>query len=194
MNIQANFVKGATKVADFPQSNMPEAAFAGRSNVGKSSLLNSIVRRNNLARISATPGKTQEINFFSVEDRWMLADLPGFGYASAPKTQREYWLKLNYEYLLGREQLRVVFILSDSRHDPQPIELELMERMENAGRKFVVILTKCDKISAQMEAERVEQLRSVTQYCKGCIDVLPYSARLHKGRENLWGIIKREVA
>ncbi len=194
MNVKANFIKGAASIEGFPVSRLPEAAFAGRSNVGKSSLLNSIALRSNLARISATPGKTQEINFYSVEDRWMLVDLPGFGYASAPKSQRKQWLKLNYDYLLQREQLRVVFILSDARHDPQPLELALIESMENAGRKYVIILTKCDKISSITEVEREQQLRNIVSNCTFCIDVLPYSSQTHKGRDNLWGIIKREVA
>lgn len=194
MNVSAVFIKGATTPQQFPDSSLPEAAFAGRSNVGKSSLLNSIVRRNNLAHISSTPGKTREINFFSVEDRWMLADLPGFGYAAAAKTERELWKKLNYEYLFHRAQLRVTFILSDARHDPQPIELELIEELEHANRKYCVLLTKVDKISPQLCVERHQQVLGLVSLCKFCIDVVPYSSHTHQGRDNLWGIIKREVS
>ncbi len=194
MNVfNAEFVKGAVSPDNFPDLKLPEAAFAGRSNVGKSTLLNSIVNRKNLARTSSSPGKTREINFFIVDNKWSLADLPGFGYASIGKKYREMWKKLNFEYFEKRENLRLVCLLVDSRHDPTDKDLALMEWMETTGGKFLVILTKCDKISKKLIAERKEQVEHVLQYCNHALEVLPYSAVSGMGREHLTAILKKNL-
>lgn len=172
---------------------LPEVAFIGRSNVGKSSLINTLVNRTSLAHVSSTPGKTQQLNFYTIEDTWMLVDMPGFGYASASKTDRKAWHELNYGYLLQREQLSLICVLVDGRHDPMPTDLELIERLENGERNYVVILTKCDKLNPIQMDERQNQLKEALALCKYCIDVLPYSSRTRFGREQLWGIIKRET-
>ncbi|MGA1250410.1 MAG: ribosome biogenesis GTP-binding protein YihA/YsxC, partial [Candidatus Kapaibacteriota bacterium] len=178
----------------YPSPQWPEVAFIGRSNVGKSSLINSIVRRKQLALTSSTPGKTQQINFFIVEQLWMLVDLPGFGYASVGKSKREEFSALNYSYLEHREQLRMVCMLLDSRHDPSQIDMGLIEWLELHGIKYTLILTKCDKIKATMVEERKQQIQGLVQFCSHCIDVLPYSSETGLGRDQLWGIIKRESA
>jgi GTP-binding protein len=193
-HVQADFFTGASAPVHFPNSEFPEIAFIGRSNVGKSSLINSIVRRKQLALTSSTPGKTQQINFFMVEQVWMLVDLPGFGYASVGKTKRLEFSKLNYSYLEDRDQLRMVCLLLDSRHDPSQIDMGLIEWLEMHGIKYTIILTKCDKIKPTMIDERREQIKGLVQYCSHCIDVLPYSSETGLGREQLWGIIKRESA
>ncbi len=191
--LHADFVLGATQPVHFPKSALPEIAFIGRSNVGKSSLLNSIVRRKNLAHVSGTPGKTQQINFFTINGIWMFADLPGFGYAKASKQERKQWAGLADAYLKKREQLRLVCFLMDSRHDPSNPELAMIEELELAGRRFAIILTKKDKISAKAAAEREAQLREVTQFCEGCVEILPYSVVTNDTRPNLLAIIKREA-
>ncbi|MFM8456259.1 MAG: ribosome biogenesis GTP-binding protein YihA/YsxC, partial [Ignavibacteria bacterium] len=193
-HVQADFFTGASAPIHFPSSEFPEIAFIGRSNVGKSSLINSIVRRKQLALTSSTPGKTQQINFFMVEQVWMLVDLPGFGYASVGKTKRLEFSKLNYSYLEARDQLKMVCLLLDSRHDPSQIDMGLIEWLEMHGIKYTIILTKCDKIKSTMIEERKEQIKGLVQFCSHCIDVLPYSSETGLGREQLWGIIKRESA
>ena len=182
---------GTDNPESIPEIELPEIAFAGRSNVGKSSLLNSIVHRKNLARTSSTPGKTRQINFFIVENQWSFADLPGFGYAAVSKKDRANWLDLNYTYLEKRENLKLVCALIDSRHDPMETDLSFIEWLENHQRKFMIILTKCDKISTKLVAQRKEQLEGLVKNCFCCYEVLPYSSVKGTGRNELIGIIKK---
>ena len=190
---RADFVKGVTDLKELPRINLPEVAFAGRSNVGKSSLLNSIVNRKNLARTSSAPGKTQEINFFNVEGKWVFADLPGFGYAKISKGKREEWEKLNFGYLENREELRFICCLVDSRHDPQPKDLALMEWLMNNEKRFVVILTKCDKIKDQAIKRRKEQIEGLLELCPTVIEIIPYSAVSGLGWKDLQGVLEKEL-
>ena len=127
---------------------MPEVAFAGRSNVGKSSLLNALTNRKSLARTSNTPGRTREVNFFSVGDRLMLADLPGYGFARAPKAEVAGWTNLIEQYLRGRVTLRRCCLLIDSRHGVKDTDRTAMALMDQAAQSYQLVLTKCDKISA----------------------------------------------
>ena len=189
--LNSEFIKGAVAVTDFPTYSFPEIAFAGRSNVGKSSLLNTIVLHRNLAHTSSTPGKTQEINFYVVEKRWSLADLPGFGYAAAGKKLKELWKKLNMEYLEVRTNLKLVCALVDSRHDPMPQDLALWEWLENNDRDFIITMTKCDKLSAALVEDRKKQIEEVVQNCNFCKEVLPTSAKSTIGRRELIAIIKK---
>ena len=192
--LNASFILAASVKEHFPHSTLPEIAFAGRSNVGKSSLLNSIVLRKSLAKISSTPGKTQTINFFNVEDRWMLVDMPGFGYAQASKSKREDWFKMNREYLVGRENLVLVASLIDSRHDPMESDIAFIEWMETNQIPYLIILTKCDKISAKLLAARKEQVEHLVTHCEYALEVLPYSSVTNLGRDQLIGIIKKSCA
>ncbi|MGI6369058.1 MAG: YihA family ribosome biogenesis GTP-binding protein [Ignavibacteria bacterium] len=190
---QATFIKGAVAPDQFPELNLPEVGFIGRSNVGKSSLINSIVMRKNLARISSTPGKTREINFFLVQEKWVLVDMPGYGYAAVGKSHRKKWAILNNIYIQERKPLKFVCILIDGRHDPMPIDLELIENLENIGRKYLIILTKCDKISKKNIVARKEQIENIVSLCNHCIEVLPYSTVSNLGRNELIGIIKKNI-
>lgn len=189
--LRADFYTGAAEEKHFPNHHMPEIAFVGRSNVGKSSLLNSICRRKELAKTSATPGKTQQINFFTVDAKFVLVDLPGFGYAKVSKDMRRDFEKLNKAYLFGRENLVLTIVLVDIRHDPSPIDLSLIEELENAQRRYVVVLTKSDKVSKTFVREREEQLRELTSLCQSCVDILPYSSVEGGGRPQLLGIIRK---
>ncbi|MFP4544678.1 MAG: ribosome biogenesis GTP-binding protein YihA/YsxC [Bacteroidota bacterium] len=190
-NLQAEFIRGSSGKEHFPDLGMPEIAFSGRSNVGKSSLINSIVERKNLAHTSSAPGKTREINFYVVESKWSFADLPGFGYAAIGKKYRQKWSELNYEYLGGRKSLRMVCALVDSRHDPQDSDLALIEWLENNAKQYIIILTKCDKISKIAVAERKKQLEHLVSNCRYNIEVLPYSSVSGTGRQELLAIIKK---
>lgn len=187
----ADFIAGAGQPGSFPETNLPEIAFAGRSNVGKSSLINSFVHRKNLARISSTPGKTSEINFFNVENRWVLVDMPGFGFTKRGVKRREEWLELNNSYLTARENLRMVCVLIDSRHDPMEMDISLIEWLENIQMPYLIILTKCDKLKPKQVEDRKAQIDHLISQCNFAKEVLPYSSVTDLGRKELLGIVRK---
>lgn len=143
----AKFVISNTQLEKCPQDGKPEYAFIGRSNVGKSSLINMLTRNNKLAMTSSTPGKTLLINHFLINEEWYLVDLPGYGYAQRGKKQQEKITKLIENYILEREQMTCLFVLIDSRHEPQAIDLEFMEWLGENGIPFAIVFTKTDKLS-----------------------------------------------
>ncbi len=192
-SIEANFIHSSSKIGDYPRTSLPEFAFSGRSNVGKSSFINTILLRKNLAKISSNPGKTKSINFFNVQDKYILADLPGFGYAKVSKTDREQWKDMIYHYFKSREQLKFVTVLVDGRHDPMSIDLSLIEWLENHQIPFIVVMTKCDKVSKTQIEEKVEEWNYLLQSCKGKIEVLPTSSLTGLNREQFVAIIKRHL-
>lgn len=149
----AEFVISNTEVGKCPQDGKPEYAFIGRSNVGKSSLINMLTGKKRLAMTSSTPGKTMLINHFVINDDWYLVDLPGYGYAQRGKAGRENLKRIIENYILEREQLTNLFVLIDSRHEPQKIDLEFMEWLGENGIPFAIIFTKIDKISKGRLAE-----------------------------------------
>jgi GTP-binding protein len=152
----ARFVSSNTQLAACPPPTLPEYAFIGRSNVGKSSLLNMLTQRNGLAKTSSTPGKTQVINHFIINDEWYLVDLPGYGYARVSKSSRADWSKMINAYLTRRENLTCVCVLLDSRHPPQAADLEFMEKLGEQGVPFVMIFTKTDKQSLTRTQELIK--------------------------------------
>lgn len=141
----ASFVRGVSSIDQLPPPDRPEICFAGRSNVGKSSLINALTGQKNLARASNTPGRTQELNFFNIADRLYLVDLPGYGYAEAPKALVDRWQALLRDYLRGRAGLRRAFVLIDSRHGLKDVDHEIMDLLDRAAVSFQVVLTKTDK-------------------------------------------------
>lgn len=141
------FVKGVVSVEQLPTKRLPEIAFAGRSNVGKSSLINAVTGIAKLARASHTPGRTQELNFFEQTDRFFIVDLPGYGFASAPETKVQAWTRLIHDYLRGRQQLRRVFLLIDIRHGIKSVDENIMKMLDKAAVSYQLILTKADKVS-----------------------------------------------
>ena len=145
---EATFLLGAASLSQVPDGPLPEVAFAGRSNVGKSSLINALTGRKDLARTSNTPGRTQQINFFDLGERLMLADLPGYGYAKAPKGQVMNWTRLVNSYLRGRQELRRTCVLVDARHGLKETDREIMKMLDAAAQAYQIVLTKCDKIKA----------------------------------------------
>lgn len=189
--LKAGFLKGAASKADFPDSPFPEIAFVGRSNVGKSSLLNFVVRDRSMAKVSATPGKTQQINFFPVESKWMFVDVPGFGYAKVSRDEREKWSALVWDYLLHREQLALVCVLVDSRHDPQPIDLQCIEMLELNARPYIIVLTKADKIKEAHREDRLRQIEHLISQCSYCKGIVLFSTVEKLGRDHVIGAVKR---
>ena len=144
----SSFVMGAAEVGQLPDTNLPEVAFAGRSNVGKSSLINALVNRKDLARASNEPGRTREVNLFDIDGRLRLADLPGYGFAKAARTTARKFQNLGRAYLRGRPNLKRAYLLIDSRHGLKPPDLEAMDALDQAAVSYQVVLTKADKLKA----------------------------------------------
>lgn len=142
---KAEFIKSSPDQKDCPPENIPEYAFIGRSNVGKSSLINMITNRNNLAKTSGKPGKTQLINHFEIDESWYLVDLPGYGWAQVSKKDKANWKKMTHKYLEKRKNLINIFLLVDSRHEPQKVDLEFMRYLGENGLPFSIVFTKADK-------------------------------------------------
>lgn len=158
-----DFVLGVAELGQLPADTMNEVAFAGRSNVGKSSLINAITGRTTLARTSHTPGRTQQLNYFNMAGQIYLVDMPGYGYAQVSKTVRKDWHKLIRSYLSGRASLRCVMILVDSRHGLKDSDLELMKILDETAVSYRIILTKTDKIKS---AEREKHIKTITEKLK----------------------------
>ena len=154
-----DFLKGVVAMDGLPDADRVEVCFAGRSNVGKSSLINALTNRKGLARASNTPGRTQEINFFELGEARYLVDLPGYGYANAPLAVVEKWQRLLKNYLSGRPNLRRAFVLIDSRHGIKPVDEEIMQLMNRSALTFQVVLTKADKIKDHERDRVLEQVR-----------------------------------
>ncbi len=178
----AEFIKSAFERAHWTTDNLPEIAFLGRSNVGKSSLLNSLLQRKGLARTSNTPGRTQSINFFLINEKIYFADLPGYGYAKVSKVMRADWGKMAEEYLSEREQLRLFIQLIDSRHKPMELDLNLHEWLKFHNKNSIVVATKSDKLSTNQLNKSLNEIEKELPDTK----IIPYSAKTGKGREAVW--------
>lgn len=175
--------------SQYPDKGYPEVAFAGRSNVGKSSLINSMVNRKALARISGTPGKTRTINFYSINDELYLVDLPGYGYARVSKEEKNKWGEMIEGYLTEREPLKLVILLVDIRHEPTQDDKLMFQWMKATGSKTVVVATKADKLSKNQMFKSIALIKKSLQLEKEDI-FLPYSSETRAGREELWDIIE----
>lgn len=180
------FVMSNSDVKRCPKPDRPEYAFIGRSNVGKSSLINSLVQRKKLAKTSSTPGKTQLINHFIVNDDWYLVDLPGYGFAKVSKGQKQKFERMISDYILGRENLVSVFVLVDSRHTPQQIDLEFMEWLGLSGIPFSIIFTKMDKLKrTEIDAKLAKYQNKMLETWEELPQMFETSAEKNLGREDL---------
>jgi GTP-binding protein len=181
------FIKSAVKPADYPPPSLPEIAFAGRSNVGKSSLINVLVERKGLVRTSSTPGRTQLINFFDVNGCLTLVDLPGYGYAKVPLEVKRQWGPMMERYLAGRETLQGVVLILDIRRVPADGDLQMLSWLRSYGRRPIIVLTKTDKLTKN---ERAKQLALIAKTLEMPRDqLLLFSALNREGRDQIWQTI-----
>ena len=181
-----DFLISAASFNQLPDTDLPEIAFAGRSNVGKSSLLNALTGRKNLARTSNTPGRTQQVNFFDLGGRMMLTDLPGYGYAKAAKSVVDQWTRLIKSYLKGRVRLRRVCLLIDSRHGLKDTDREVMALMDEAAVAYQIVLTKCDKIKAtELEKLLVKTDKEIAKHVAAHPEILVTSSFKSLGIEEM---------
>ena len=171
-----------------PENTLPEVAFAGKSNVGKSSLINGLLNRKNLARTSSQPGKTQTINFYNVNGALYFVDLPGYGYASAAKEIREKWGRMIERYLHSSKQLRAVFLLLDIRHAPSANDCQMYDWILSQGYRPIIIATKLDKINRSQIQKQVKLLRETLKADKETL-VLPFSALNKQGRDEIYALL-----
>lgn len=188
-NVNLETVCGITSV--LPDNQMPEIAFAGKSNVGKSSLINGLMNRKAYARTSAKPGKTQTINFYNINEELYLVDLPGYGYAKVSVKEKEQWGKLIERYLHGSKQLKAVFLLIDIRHDPSANDKLMYDWIVSQGFEPIIIATKLDKIKRSQIQKQVKAVKDGLNLLPGTT-VIPFSAETKQGRDEIWELVERE--
>ena len=183
----ASLAAVGVKEEQYPTTGLPEIAMAGKSNVGKSSLINTLLRRKALARTSSQPGKTQTINFYQVENAFYFVDLPGYGYARVSKTERERWAKMIDDYLHTRQTLLQVLLLVDGRHEPSANEVQMLEWIRSFGDVPAVIATKVDKMGKQEQARALKRIRQTLHIESD--QLFPFSALTKDGTEAIWAMI-----
>ena len=187
--IDAKFYKSVFKKASLPTGQIPEIAFSGRSNVGKSSLINALINRKGIAKTSSTPGRTQSINFIDINNALYFVDLPGYGYARVPDSVKKDWQHLIEGYLEKRENLKLVILIIDSRRDPREEEAQFADWLKLNGISYAVVITKIDKL------KKGKRLKSYSAWQKflGVENVLTFSAVTGEGKGGIWSIIEQHL-
>jgi GTP-binding protein len=188
-----DFIKGCLKSEDYPKGDSPEIAFVGRSNVGKSSVINTLLRHKGMAKVSSTPGKTRQIYFFIINRSFYFVDLPGYGYAKVPKEMRASWAPFIEHYLMNRRQLRGVVFLLDARHAPTELDFQMKTWLERAGVPALNVLTKMDKLPRGAQQKAIEE-HQASLGLKPNQTVIPFSAKTGQGKDLLWRSIERLLA
>ena len=189
---QVNLETVCGYTSKLPENTKPEIAFAGKSNVGKSSLINGLMNRKSLARTSAQPGKTQTINFYNINDAMYLVDLPGYGYAKVSETEKQKWGQMIENYLHTSKQLKVVFLLIDIRHAPSANDKTMYEWILYQGYEPIIIATKLDKLKRSQVQKQLKILRECLGLKKESI-LIPFSAETKQGREEIWQIMDKLI-
>jgi len=190
----AEFILGAASLRQLPKDDMKEVAFLGRSNVGKSSLINRLCGRKALARQSSEPGKTRELNYYLVNKAFYFVDLPGYGYAKLPEQIRSSWGKLIEQYLKSRTQLSLVVQLVDARHDPTELDMMMVGWLDYYGIPFVVALTKADKLPTSKMPKYLQAAKDVFNRFSNCRDVIPFSSISGLGKSDVVKAIGKHVS
>ncbi len=190
--ISAEFMISAVAANQYPSTPLPEFAFVGRSNVGKSSLINSLLNRKKLVKTSGTPGKTQMINFFDVNHELVFADLPGYGFAKVPKPVQKKWQALVEQYLLKRDNLRAVVLIVDIRRKPTDLDLHMQEWLEQYEVDTILVATKIDKLSQAEQSKQLKQIRAAFLE-DGDKELVPYSSKTQRGRRELWKLLLKRM-
>lgn len=185
----ALFVKSAVKPGQFPEDQRPDIAFAGRSNVGKSSLINTLVNRKHLVKTSSTPGRTQQINFFIVNDAFFLVDLPGYGYARAPEVVRNTWKPMVERYISTRKSLIGLVMVLDIRRTPGPEERDFVRWLDRSGVGKIFVLTKADKLGIGKQKQRLEEVAAGLHAHPA--ELTLFSSKTRQGKEALWAAIEK---
>lgn len=180
----------AVKKSQYPEQSLPEIAFAGKSNVGKSSLINTMINRKSLARTGQSPGKTRTINFYNIENALYFVDLPGYGYARAPKSEIAKWGGMIEDYLLGRESLKAIIMLVDIRHEPGENDKMMYNWLRHYGHRIVVAATKSDKIKRSQLQKHKKMITLSLGLEEGDI-LIPFSSENKSGRDELWSVIEQ---
>ena len=188
-NVNLETVCGIT--SKLPENDKPEIAFAGKSNVGKSSLINALMNRKSYARISATPGKTQTINYYNINDELYLVDLPGYGYAKVSEQEKAQWGRMIENYLHSSRQLKAIFLLIDIRHEPSANDKMMYEWVVAQGYNSIIIATKLDKLKRSQVDKHVKMVKQGLNLIPGTI-VIPFSAETKQGREEIWELTETE--
>ena len=188
-NLTLETVCGITST--LPENDKPEIAFAGKSNVGKSSLINALMNRKSFARTSATPGKTQTINFYNINDEMYLVDLPGYGYAKVSESEKVKWGKMIERYLNNSKQLKAVFLLIDIRHEPSVNDKMMYNWVVEMGYNPIIIATKMDKLKRSQIDKHVKMIKQGLNLIPGTI-VIPFSAETKQGRDEIWNLVETE--
>ncbi|GAB6929335.1 ribosome biogenesis GTP-binding protein YihA/YsxC [Paenibacillus sp. JCM 10914] len=189
---KAEFIISAVVPAQYPEDALPEIALAGRSNVGKSSLINRLISRKNLARTSATPGKTQQLNYYKVNDELYLVDFPGYGYAKVSKTQRAAFGEMIEKYLLSRDELKLVLLVIDLRHPPSKDDISMYEWLQYYNRPVCVVATKADKIPKTRRHKHVKIVKDTLNFQPHHSFVM-FSSELGLGKDELWAIMQSHM-
>ncbi len=190
--LKAELEKIAVDKIQYPKDSLPEIALVGRSNVGKSNFINSMVNRNNLAKTSSKPGKTRTINFYNINDSFRFVDLPGYGYAQVSKKEKDKWARIIDEYLNSRENLKEVILLIDIRHEPTQLDVLMYDWIKSFNYRGLVIATKADKISKGKFQKHVKMIKDKLNVGSSNL-IIPYSSTTKINKEQVWDVIKNII-
>jgi len=188
----AEFVTSAVKQSQYPPAALPEIAFAGRSNVGKSSLINTLVNRKRLVKTSSTPGRTQLVNFFNINEEFSFVDIPGYGYAKVPASVKKKWGPMIETYITTRNTLKGVVLIMDLRRTPGPEEMNMFDWLNHHGIPSVPVLTKSDKLSKIRQQKQLKQISNTLSVDKN--NFILFSAKSRQGKDEVWDAIKKLIS